>query len=390
MSDDFFYHVPTRVYFGDSQLENLGQELARHGRRVLLTYGSERIRGLSLYSEIRAQAERFGLTLAEAGGVEPNPRHTTVNRMAEICRREKIDVVLAVGGGSVLDCAKFVCAAAGYDGDCWDFFAGRAKMETFLPLVTIPTLAGTGSDMDAFGIISNDQTLEKLPLYHPGLFPQASFLVPSLTVSVSPYQTACGSIDAFSHYLEVYLMRPNLLAHRRVMEGFMKTILECIPKVMARPDDLEARANLMWASSWALNGFTFGTTGAAPFTCHWIEDELSAKYDMTHGLGLAILLPHYLEYCLNEETAPLYRELAVNVLGADAGLDAMEAARQGIAALRGLFFETCGLRSRLGECGVTDERHFAEMARVACRGGVIHGLIELTQEDVINIYRMSM
>lgn len=390
MITPFTYHVPTKLYFGSVAAEALAGEIAACGNRVLLVYGSERIRSTPLYDIIREAAGRAGAELFEAGGVEPNPRISTVNRMAGLCKEKGVNLLLAVGGGSVIDCAKFVSAAVHYDGDAWDFFAGRAKMERFLPLLTIPTLAGTGSDMDAFGIVSNEKTLEKLPLFHEGLFPKATFLDPSLTCTVSPYQTACGSIDALTHYLEVYLMRPNMHVLTRVMEGFMKSIVEALPRVMAKPDDIDARADLMWASSWALNGFTFGPTHGVPFACHWIEDELSAKYNMTHGLGLAIVLPHYLEYCLNEKTAWLYRELAVNVLGVPASLPPMDAAREAIARLRHLFFEVCGLAQRLGECGVEDERYFDEMAEVACRGGIIHAMVDLGHEDIVAIYRKSM
>ena len=389
MNTNFTFHVPTKIFFGDNQLRNLGSELKAHGSRALMIYGSERIKKTPLHETIRQVAHDASVTLFEAGGVEPNPRHTTVNRMAAICRKENIDVLLAVGGGSVIDCAKFVSAATFHDGDSWDFFAGKAKMERFLPVITIPTLAGTGSDMDAFGIVTNEETAEKIPLYHPSLFPVASFLDPTLTYTVSPFQTACGAIDAFTHYLEVYFMRPNLRVHLSVMEGFMKAILQAIPEVLANPENCEARADIMWASSWALNGFTFGPTGGVPFTCHWIEDELSAKYDITHGLGLAILLPRYMEYCLNEQTAPIFRELAVNVLGVDPALSAMDAARKGIAILEKLFFETCGLKRRLRDCGILDDSLFAEMARVACRGEIIHGLVDLTQDDVVSIYRKS-
>lgn len=389
MNANFTYHVPTKIYFGDNQMENLNNELRLHGKRALLIYGSERLKTTDLYICIKNQAKLAGIQLYEAGGVEPNPRHSTVNNMASLCKEKEIDMILAAGGGSVLDCAKFVSAATFYQGDCWDFFMGKAKMEKFLPIITIPTLSGTGSDMDAFGIVSNEETKEKIPLHHPSLFPVASFLDPTLTYTVSSFQTACGAIDAFTHYLEVYFMRPNMRVLTNVMEGFMKAILHYIPIVMKHPDDYEARANIMWASSWALNGFTFGPTGATPFTCHWIEDELSAKYDITHGLGLAIILPHYLEYCLNPQTAPVYKEFAVNVLELDRALSPMDAAQNSIAMLQKIFFDTCGLQRRLRDCGITDMSLFPEMAHAACRGTSIHGLVDMTQEDVINIYKKS-
>lgn len=389
MNANFEYQVPTHIYFGDAQLKKLGTELQKHGRKVLLIYGSERLKTTPLYQAIQEQVKAVGLELFEMGGVEPNPRHTTVNRAAAICKREHIDVLLAVGGGSVVDCAKLVSPSAFHGGDCWDFLAGKAVMENFLPVVTIPTISGTGTDMDAYGIVSNTETQDKTPFYHPSLYPVASFLDPTQTYTVSPFQTACGAIDAFSHYLEVYLMRPNLYVLERTIEGFMKTILHYIPIVMKCPDDYEARANIMWASSWALSGFTYGPTNGIPFTCHWIEDEVSAKYDITHGLGLAIILPHYLEYCLNETSAPLYHEFGVNVLGISSDMAPMEVGRQSIEQLRQLFFDTCSLQSRLRDCGVPGTDKFAEMARIACRSDVVHGFVNINQQDVINILTAS-
>lgn len=389
MNANFEYHVPTHVYFGDQQIEKLGAELKKHGSRVLVMYDSGWIKNTPFYAKVLEQIEKAELVLFEFGGIEPNPRHTTVNTAAALCKKEKIDVLLPIGGGSVIDCAKFTSAATFYEGDCWDFFTGKAQMEKFVPIVTISTISGTGTEMDAFGIISNEETKDKIPLYHPSLFPTASFLDPSITFSVSPFQTACGAIDAFSHFLEVYFMRPNLYLLNRVMEGFMKTIITYIPKVMANPQDYEARSNIMWASSWALNGFTFGPSKGT-FMCHWIEDEVSAKYDITHGLGLAIILPHYMEYNLNEKSAPLYYELGVNVLGIDPALDPMTVGKKSIEMLKDLFFNTCGLKSRLSDYGINDDSKFEEMARVACRGGEMNGYVDMTQQDVVNVLKMSL
>ncbi|MBQ9536317.1 MAG: iron-containing alcohol dehydrogenase [Desulfovibrionaceae bacterium] len=386
MTYNFSYHVPTRIYFGDQISQQLGQELKKHGHNVLLMYGSERLKTLSLYQTILEQTKE--LNLFELGGVEPNPRHSTVNKAATICKEKHIDVILAVGGGSVVDCAKLTSPAAFYSGNCWDLVTGKAPMERFLPIVTIPTISGTGTDMDAFGIVSNQDTLDKLPFFHPQLYPVASFLDPTQTFTVSKFQTACGAIDAFSHYLEVYFMRPNLDAHLRCIEGFMKSILKALPIVLEHPNDYESRASIMWASSWALSGFTFGPTKGTPFMCHWIEDEISAKYDITHGLGLAIILPHYLDYCLNEQSAPLYAELGTNVLDLPQDCSPQEIGKKCIQALQTLFFSTCGLPKRLRDCGVSNTDKFPEMARIACRN-CMHGFVDLNQEDVINILTAS-
>ena len=390
MNANFEYFSPTRVYFGDKQLEKVGSELKKHGNNVLMIYDSGWIKNTDWYPTVIKSMEDNGIHLFEMGGVEPNPKLSSVRQAVEICRKENIDVILAIGGGSVIDCAKMSSPAVFYDGDPWDFITGKAQMEKFLPIVVISTISGTGSEMDAYGIVSNEETHDKLPFFNTGLFPTATFLDPSITYSVSPFQTACGAIDALSHYLEVYFMRPNLTVLLRVMEGFMKTIVEYIPKVMANPNDYEARSNIMWAASWALNGFTYGPTNGVPFMCHWIEDEVSAKYNITHGLGLAIILPNYLEYNLNEKSAPLYKEFGVNVLGIDPETDAMEAGKKVIEILKDLFFNTCGLKSRLSDYGIEDDSLFPEMADIACRHGVVHGFVDMAQEDAINILKMSL
>lgn len=388
MNANFIYNSPTKIYFGDKQISNLGKELMNYGKRVLLVYGGGSIKKIGLYDTIINEIKKAGLELFELSGVEPNPRHTTINKGAEICKKENIDVILAVGGGSVIDAAKFISPSAFYDGDCWDFFTKKAEMTKFLPIVTVLTVCGTGSEMDAFGIVTNLETEDKIPLSHPELTPKTSFLDPTVTYTVSRYQTACGAIDAFSHYLEVYFMKPNLFMLESVMEGFMKTIIKYIPIALEKPDDYEARANLMWASSWALNGFTFGATNQ-PFMCHYIEDELSAKYDITHGLGLAIILPRYLEYTLNEETSNIFYQFGCNVLDIDKNLQPMEVGRQSIEKLKDLFYNVCSLQSTLSELGI-DETKFEEMAKIASRNGVLHGFVDLDKNDIINIYKMCL
>lgn len=390
MNANFEYQVPTHVYFGDEQLHKIGEVLRGYGDKVLMLYDSGWIKNTDWFKVIVDKIDEAGLTLFELGGIEPNPRSYSVNAAADICKKENIDVLLPIGGGSVVDTAKLASVAAFHDGDCWDFITGEAKMEQFLPIVVVSTISGTGTDMDAYGIVSNAETHDKLPFFNPGLFPSATFLDPSITMSVSPFQTACGAIDALSHYLEVYFMRPNLYVLDRVIEGFMKTIIHYIPIVMAEPTNYDARANIQWAASWALSGFTYGPTNGVPFMCHWIEDEVSAKYDITHGLGLAIILPHYLEYNLNEDSAALYYEFGVNVLGIDPELPQMEVARKMIEELRRLFFDVCGLKSRLTDYVAMDDSKLDEMAEIACRGGVVHGFVDMAHDDAKNILKLSM
>ena len=388
--NDFIFENTTKVYFGKNQLKNLGAELKKYGERVLLVYGGGSIKKIGLYDKVIKEIESAGLKCFELSGVEPNPRHTTVNRGAEICKRNEIDVLLAVGGGSTIDCTKAIAAATYYDGDSWDLVKGKAAVTNALPIVTVLTLAATGSEMDCGGVISNMQTHEKLAIVHPLLQPKASFLNPENTYSVSAFQTACGSVDILSHVFDSYYftMQPKMDFVDGVMTDLIKTVVKYAPVALKHPDDYEARANLRWASSWALNGFVAAGV-EQDVSCHAMEHELSAFYDITHGLGLAILTPRWLKYLLDEDTAPQIKKFGVDVFGTDSSLSDMDGANAAIEALSDFFFNTLGLKSTLTEIGI-DDGNFAVMAEKACAGGTLHGFKPLTPKDVEAIYRMCL
>lgn len=244
--NNFVYDIPTKVYFGENQLGHLGEELSKYGKKVLLAYGGGSIKKSGLYDKVVAEVKNAGLELFELSGIEPNPRVSSVNAGAKICKEEGIDVLLAVGGGSVIDCTKYIGAAAFYDGDAWDILEQKTDVKQCLPIVDILTLAATGSEMDCGGVISNPDTKDKIGLMFPVMQPKVSFLDPTLTYSVSKYQTACGAADMFSHIIEVYFnMNKDLFMLDKVMEGLMKTIVKYTPVAMEKPHDYEARANLM-------------------------------------------------------------------------------------------------------------------------------------------------
>ena len=387
--NSFVYDIPTKVYFGSDQLGHLGDELKRFGNRVLLTYGGGSIKKTGLYDRVTAEIRRAGLELFELSGIEPNPRVDSVRKGAELCRREKIDVLLAVGGGSVIDATKFIGAGTFYDGDPWELSTGKGEIKACLPIVTVLTLSATGSEMDMGGVISNPETKDKLGRLDPHMLPKVSFLDPVNTYTVSAYQTACGSADILSHLFEVYFnMQPDLYMLDCFMEGLMKTVIRYTPVAIEKPDDYEARANLMWASSWAINGLVNGGK-EQEWTCHPIEHEVSAIYDITHGLGLAIITPRWMEYCLDETTVSKYRQFAVNVFGIDENEPPMSAAKAAIAKLSDFLFGTLGLKSTFSALGI-DDSNFALMARKACEGKAIHGFKTLTPDDVEKILRMCL
>lgn len=388
--NSFVYDLPVKVYFGENQLCHLGEELSKYGKRVLLTYGGGSIKKIGLYDAVMAEIKRAGLEVFELSGIEPNPRIDSVRRGAQICKDEKIDVLLAVGGGSTLDATKFMAAGACVDHDPWDFLNEKwAPIEKALPVVTVLTLAATGSEMNYGGVISNPETKDKIGRLARPMLPTVSFLDPTHTYTVSPYQTACGAADMMSHIIEVYFnMNQDLFMLDCFMEGMMKTIVKYAPIAMREPENYEARANLMWTSSWAINGFVNGGKQQA-WSCHPMEHELSAIYDITHGLGLAILTPRWMEYCLDETTVAKYVQFGVNVFGIDPEQEPMAIAHQSIEKLSEFLFDTLELKRTFTEVDIRAD-DFPVMARKACADNVLPGFKPLAQQDIETIFEMCL
>ncbi len=389
--NDFIFHNPDKVYFGTNQMSNLPNELLSFGKRVLLVYGGGSIKKNGLYDEIASLAKAADITLFELSGVEPNPRHSTVNKGAAICKEQGIDVILAAGGGSTIDCAKGIAAAAlTDDGDVWPLVSGGVWVTKALPLVAILTNAATGSEMDAWAVISNMDTNEKIGLGGSALIPRVAFENPEYSYTLPAYQTACGAFDIFNHVLDNYYLAGDATFDLLLdmQEAVMRTVVKWAPIAMSEPDSYEARANLMWASSMALNTVLDGGTvhGCA---CHAMEHELSAYYDITHGHGLAILTPRWLSYILDEQTAPAIYRFGQKVFNVEDGLAAIDGAQRSIDALSDFCFKTLGLKSTLTDLDI-DSTNFKAMAKHACAGATITGPKELAPEDVENIYKMCL
>lgn len=385
----FVYNIPTKVYFGSDQLSKLGKEIKKLGDRVLICYGGGSIKRIGLYDQVLEELKKEELEIFELSGIEPNPRVTSVNEGADICKKEKIDVLLAIGGGSVIDCTKAIAAATYYEGDAWDIVTKKVPVTKCLPIVTILTLAATGSEMDAGGVISNMETNDKIGVASPLMQPKVSFLDPKNTYTVSSYQTACGSVDILSHIIETYFnTEGSMYMLDCFMEGMMKSVVKYAPIAMKDPENEEARANLMWTSSWAINGFVRSCQHCS-WSCHSMEHQLSAYYDITHGLGLGIVTPRWMRYILDEENAQRFRNFAVAVFGVDSKLDNMSAALEGIKRFEEFLFVELGLTSNLKELGI-DRTHFDIMAEKACGNGILKGFKELNKEDIKRIYEMCL
>lgn len=387
--NSFVYNIPVKVYFGENQLIHLGEELSKYGKRVLLTYGGGTIKKIGLYDKVIEEIEKAGLEVYELSGIEPNPRINSVREGAQLCKDKNIDVLLAVGGGSTIDATKWIAAGACVDFDPWDFLSKKVSVKKALPILTVLTLAAIGSEMDNGGVISNPETKDKIGLGADPLLPKVSFLDPTYTYTVSQYQTACGAADMMSHIIEVYFnMDQDLYMLDTFMEGMMKTIIKYAPIAMKEPDNYEARANLMWTSSWAINGFINGGKQLA-WSCHPMEHELSALYDITHGLGLAILTPRWLKYCLDETTVSKYVQFGMNVFNIDSKLDDMEIAKQAIHKLSDFLFNTLGLDNNFTKISIK-ETDFEIMAKKSCGGGVLEGFKPLQQSDIEEIFKMCL
>lgn len=393
MVDPFIYCNPTKVYFGHDAMSHIHEELPRWGKNVLLVYGGGSIKESGIYDKVVDEIRKSGVSAYEISGVKPNPELPLAVKGARFCREAGIDLILAVGGGSVIDTAKVIAGSALYEGDPWELVKSRAQISRALPLLAIPTMAATGSEMNSCAVITNPDTHEKLGWTTEALRPKVSFLDPKNTFTVPPAQTAFGSADILSHILEVYLNRAEGFdAMDGFMESMMRSVIRWAPLAMADSANEEARANLLWNSEWAINDL-IDRGHSVSWSCHALEHELSAFYPVPHGLGLAILTPAFMEYVLNEDTAPRLARFAVRVMGVKEGKNEMKTARKGIKKLRKFFRKALSLPGSLSEIGM-DDALFEDMAAhaMAWKGedGILHGFYPLTEEDFVAIYKKAL
>jgi alcohol dehydrogenase YqhD (iron-dependent ADH family) len=379
---DFDYNIPTRILFGRGRAAFIGDEIKKYGRRVLLVYGSGSIKKNGVYRDVAKALKEAGIYFKELPGVVPNPRLSSVRRGIDFCRKDNLDFVLAAGGGSVIDCAKAIAFGFYYNGDVWDFFIKKIPVNKALPLASVLTLAATGSEMNGFAVISNDETKEKLPAGGDLSRPRFSVLDPTYTFTVSGSQTAAGVVDIFVHVLEQYFShQPEAFLQDRLSEAVLATCIHYGPQAIRNPADYESRANLMWAGSLALNGLlSYGKVG--DWATHYIEHAVSALYDVTHGAGLAVILPAWMRYVLDKRTSPKLALYARRVWSVTAE-DDHDAAREGIKKTED-FFVSLGMPAGLNELGV-DKTTCKEMARKATIFGDIGNFRKLSAADVEKI-----
>ncbi|MDY5969636.1 MAG: iron-containing alcohol dehydrogenase [Bacteroidales bacterium] len=385
---NFDYWTPTRLIFGKGVVKQLPETMQAFGKRVLLTYGGGSIKRSGLYDQVKELLK--DKEIYELGGIEPNPKYDpSVLEGVKMCKEHKIDVILSVGGGSVLDCSKAIAGGACYDGDPWDLVRGKAATKAALPIVDIITMAATGSEYDAGGVISNTSLNDKRAYFDPHLFPAVSFIDPTYTFTVPKIQTIAGVADAINHIMEQYFASPANDLSDGFCEAGVKTLMKNVRIVLQKPDDYEARANIFLACTYGCNGiYSLGIKNSG-WPMHAIEHALSAYYDITHGIGLAIITPRWMRHILNEKTVERFVKFGVNVLGIDTSLKPMEIAERSIQAMYD-FYESIGVPMHLREVGI-DEKRIDEMAHhVAVNEGLEHAWAPLLEDDIAAIMRASL
>ncbi len=390
--DNFTFYSPTYFVFGKEEENKAGKYVKRFGgSKVLIHYGSGSIIRSGLLDRVKNSLKEEGIEFVELGGVKPNPRSGLVYTGIELCRKENIDFVLAIGGGSAIDSAKAIAAGAVYDGDFWDYYQGKA-VNRALPIGTILTIAAAGSEGSSNSVITNENGMYKRGAAGDALRPAFSILNPALTQTLPPYQTACGITDIMAHLFERYFTTTQEVeVTDRLIEALLLTMVYEAPRVMQKPDDYEARANIMWAGMMAHNN-SCGVGRKQDWASHDIEHELSALYDCAHGAGLAVVFPAWMTYNMKHDVNR-FAQLAVRVWGCQMDSACLEnTAKAGIEALK-QFLKSIGMPSKLSELGAKEE-DIASMAQTACFGngrkGAIGGFVRLDENDVINIYRLAL
>lgn len=385
---NFDYMTPTRLIFGRDAIAKLPEMMTQFGKKILLTYGGGSIKKIGLYQKVLEMLK--GYDIVELPGIQPNPKYDpSVLDGVRLCKEHNVDVILSVGGGSVLDCSKAIAAGAKYDGDPWDLISYKVKAKAALPIVDIITLAATGSEYDCGGVISRTETNDKIGYIDPLLFPVVSILDPVYTFTVSKKQTAAGIADAMNHTIEQYFVEDSTLLNDGFCESMLRSLMTNGRKCLENPEDYTARAEMMLACTYGCNGILTLGNSYSGWPCHGIEHALSAYYDITHGEGLAIITPRWMRHILSERTMDRFVKYGTNVFDIDPTLPKQEIAGKAIDATYE-FFESINIPMHLREVGIDDSR-IDEMAHhIAVNEGLDKAYAPLTEQDIKEILLESL
>lgn len=386
---NFYLDFSTKIYFGKKQIKKLGKAIKPFGDKILIVTGKGSVKKYGIFDDVIKELKKDNIEWSEYSGITPNPRLKEVMKGIEIAKKGDVDLILAVGGGSVIDASKSIAFGRYVSSDLWEYFVEDKNVEKALPVGTVLTVAATGSEMDGNSVITNEEKKQKFSIHSEKIKPKFSILDPTYTFTVPPKQTAYGISDIFSHLLEQYFSptTTDWWIPDRIAEGVLKTLIYWGKVAYRDGYNYFARANIMWASTMALNGIT-ATGKITDWATHKMEHELSAYYDIPHGEGLAILQPYWMEYVLDSETQERFAIYGRNVWDIK-GLSDEETAIRSIKKTRE-FFNSLDLPSKLKEVGING-KYIEEMAgNLEERLGKIGGLKKLSKKDVENIYRMAL
>lgn len=388
--DNFMFYSPTKFVFGKETENQVGELLKSYdAKKVLIHYGTGSIKRSGLFDRVVESVSNSGIEYVELGGVVPNPRDTLVYEGIELCKKENVDFILAVGGGSTIDSAKAIAAGAKYDGDFWDFWDRKVELKEALKVGVILTIPAAGSEGSNSSVITKTEGMLKRGLNSDVYRPTFAIINPELTYTLPAYQTAAGVVDMLSHILERYLTKSkNVILVDRLAEATMVSIIEAARIVMKEPTNYEARATICWASTVAHNGF-LGVGRVGDWATHRLEHELSALYDVTHGAGLAVMFPAYMRYTIMEDIQR-YRRLAIKVFDIkDNKRKPLKVAQAGINALEA-FFKELGMPTSFKDIEAKEEDIPAMIEKLQINVGERFGNFKsLTMEDAENIYHIA-
>jgi hypothetical protein len=385
---NFVFQNKTKIIFGRDTEEKVGKEIKRLGKqKVLFHYGGGSIKRFGLYDKVVKHLKQEGIEFVELGGVKPNPSLRLVKEGINLCEKEKVDFILAVGGGSVIDSSKAIAAGVPYEGDVWDFYDNKAQIKEALPLGVILTLPAAGSEASDSSVITNEERKLKRGTGSPLIRPTFSILNPEITFTLPPYQTAAGITDMMAHIMERYFTQErNVDLTDHMCEAVLMTIIKNAPLVLENPEDYNARAEIMWAGTLAHNGL-LDTGRLGDWGTHMIEHELSALYDLTHGAGLAIIFPAWIRYVYKAYPEKMLRFFH-NVFDVEAVFDDPHyMIEEGLKRLKN-FYRSIGMPVSLKDAGIEDNR-FEEMAEKCTVFGPVSNFVKLEKSDVVEIYKLA-
>jgi len=385
---NFEFLSSTKIIFGRDCHKDVGKSVKQYANKILLHYGGGSIKKSGLYDEITASLKTAGVTYVELGGVRPNPRLSLVHEGIRICRENEVQLVLAVGGGSVIDSSKAIAMGVMHDGDVWEFFEGKASVKKTLPVITVLTIPAAGSENSKYTVITNENGLYKRGYNDNILRPVISFLNPDLCKTLPDNQVVNGISDIMSHIMERYFTNTtNVDFSDRMCEAGLKTIINNAKKIVKNKNDYDVWAEIMWAGSIAHNGL-LGVGREEDWASHGIEHELSAIYDIAHGAGLSIITPAWMKYVYKHDI-DRFIQFATRIWDVDSAFRTPEQiALEGIRRLE-IFFNELGLPTKLSHLKIGEE-HIVEMAVKASRGKTLGNFVKLTAEDITKIYKLAL